>query len=96
MTRPAGENGLGLDAASASVELEHFERLFTVLPETPGLFPIWKRLVVEHGIYGKPSHDARLAAWLELHAQTAVLTFDRSGFARFHGIEVVHPADVAP
>jgi hypothetical protein len=26
---------------------------------------------------------------------TAVLTFDRAGFSRYAGIEVVHPADAA-
>jgi hypothetical protein len=29
------------------------------------------------------------------HGLTAILTFDQSGFSRYPGIEVVHPAAVA-
>lgn len=41
------------------------------------------------------SHDARLVAAMQLHGLTAVLTFDRTGFARFPGIEAIHSAEVA-
>jgi len=29
-----------------------------------------------------------------VHGLTAVLTFDKTGFARFSDIQVIHPADV--
>lgn len=50
--------------------------------------------MTQHGVSGKPSHDARLVAAMQVHRLTAILTFDRKGFSRFPGIEVVDPADV--
>jgi predicted nucleic acid-binding protein len=32
---------------------------------------------------------------MKVHGLTAILTFDRTGFSRYAGIEVVHPADTA-
>jgi predicted nucleic acid-binding protein len=43
---------------------------------------------------GKPSHDARLVAAMQVHGIKDVLTFERTGFTRYAGIEVVNPADV--
>lgn len=50
--------------------------------------------MIEHRVSGKPAHDARLVAAMKVHGLTAILTFDRPGFTRYPGIEVVHPADV--
>ena len=43
----------------------------------------------------KPAHDARLVAAMHVHGLTTILTFDRTGFSRYAGIEVLHPADAA-
>jgi predicted nucleic acid-binding protein len=32
---------------------------------------------------------------MRVHGLTAILTFDRSGFSRYAGIEVLHPAAAA-
>jgi len=93
-TRPLGENGLGLTAAKAAAELKRIKGLFLFLLETPAIYPAWEALVIQHQIIGKPAHDARLVAAMQVHGLTAILTFDKAGFARFPGIEVVHPADV--
>ena len=66
-----------------------------LLPETPSIYSVWERLVTHYQVSGKPAHDARLVAAMQVHGLSAVLTYDRSGFSRFPGIEVVHPADVA-
>ena len=42
-----------------------------------------------------PAHDDRLVAAMQVHGLTAILTFDKTGFSRYAGIEVVHPADAA-
>jgi len=31
---------------------------------------------------------------MQVHGLTAILTYDKTGFSRFPGIEVVHPAEV--
>ena len=93
-TRPLGENGLGMTAAGAAEELERIKGMFHFLPETPAIYPAWEALVLHHKVMGKPSHDARLVAAMRVHNLTAILTFDKTGFSRYPGIEVVHPEEV--
>jgi predicted nucleic acid-binding protein len=93
-TRPFGENGLGMDAAQAATELERVKSIFTFLPETPAVYPAWEALVRQYGVMGKPSHDARLVAAMQVHGIKDILTFDRTGFTRYAGIKVFNPSDV--
>ena len=95
-TRPLGENGLGMTPAQAALELERIKGMFLLLPETPAIYPAWEALVTQHAVSGKPSHDARLVAAMQVYGLTAILTFDRTGFSRFPGIEVIQPAAVQP
>lgn len=95
-TRPVEQNGLGLTSAQAMAELNRIKGMFPLLPETAAIYPAWEALVTKYAVSGKPSHDARLVAAMQVHGLTAILTFDRSGFKRFPGIEVVHPAEVKP
>ena len=69
--------------------------MFLFLPETPAIYPAWESLVLEYHVTGKPSHDARLVAAMQVHGLSAILTFDRTGFSRYTGIEVVHPDRVS-
>jgi predicted nucleic acid-binding protein len=93
-TRPLEQNGLGMMPHAAVGELARIKNMFEFLPETPAIYPIWESLVVQHKVSGKLAHDARLVAAMQAHGLTAILTFDKSGFSRYSGIEVVHPADV--
>jgi predicted nucleic acid-binding protein len=94
-TRPAANNGLGLSIAEAISELRRLKSMFVVLPETPAIYPVWENLVIQYQVSGKPAHDARLVAAMQVHGLSSILTFDRTGFSRYAGIEVVHPADAA-
>lgn len=93
-TRPLAQNGLGMSAAAAAAELQRIKSIFTLLPETSAIYPVWEALVIRHQVSGKPTHDARLVAAMQVHGLRAVLTFDKSGFSRYPGIEVIDPADV--
>ena len=93
-TRPLGENGLGMTADEAALELERIKGLFLFLPETPAIYPAWEALVIQHQVIGKPAHDARLVAAMQAHGLTAILTFDKTGFSRYPGVEVIHPDQV--
>lgn len=95
-TRPFEQNGLGLTLEQTSAELQRIKSIFILLPEMPAIYPAWEALVTRHAVSGKPAHDARLVAAMQVHGLTAVLTFDKTGFTRFPGIEVIHPADVRP
>ena len=94
-TRPVAQNGLGLSIPDATSELRRLKRLFPLLPDTPAIYPVWENLVIQHQVSGKPAHDARLVAAMLVHGLTSILTFDRTGFSRYAGIDVVHPADAA-
>lgn len=93
-TRPIEANGLGLSTAAARAEIQRLERLFTVLPETPAIYPAWKRLVFENQVSGKQAYDARLVAAMQVHSVTSILTFNPSDFRRYTGIEVFEAAAV--
>jgi predicted nucleic acid-binding protein len=84
-SRPAIANGLGLTPADADRHIVIFESLFTLIPETPDIYPAWKSLVASAGVVGKQVHDARLAAVCQVSGVTNILTFNVRHFTRFTG-----------
>jgi predicted nucleic acid-binding protein len=94
-TRPVAQNGLGLSITEATSELMRLKSMFPLLPDTPAIYPVWENLVIQYQVSGKPAHDARLVAAMLVHGLTTILTFDKTGFSRYDGIEVVQPADAA-
>ena len=67
------------------------KRSFPVIPETPAIFPEWKRLVTLHRVSGLQVHDARIVAAMNVHRVKHILTFDAGDFKRYPGIQVFHP-----
>src|SRR5881394_1033892 len=59
-TRPESSNGLALSVADTVAHIETFKQTFSVLPDTPEIFPAWERLAQAHAISGRESHDTRL------------------------------------
>lgn len=49
----------------AAAEPQKIKRMFVFLPETPAIYP---------AVAGKPAHDARLVAAMQVHGLTAILT----------------------
>ena len=94
-TRPVSQNGLGLSIMEAASELTRLKSMFPLLPDTPAIYPVWENLVIQYRVSGKPAHDARLVAAMQVHGLTTILTFDKTGISRYAGIEVMHPADAA-
>lgn len=97
-TRPAKTNGLGLPASAADGLAASFEAAFSLLVETPDVFPAWKSLVCGLEVIGKQVHDARLVAVCHVYGVSHLLTFNTVHFVRFAGfgpgISVVDPATV--
>jgi predicted nucleic acid-binding protein len=81
--------------AKAIEELKRIKDAFLFLPETPAIYPAWEALVLLHAVSGKPAHDARLVGAMQVHGLNGILTFDKAGFSRFSGIEVVQPHEIA-
>ena len=95
-TRPVEVNGLGLDPERADRVVRRIEGLFWLLPDVPAIHEHWRRLVVAHGVRGRQVHDARLAAALLAHGVGHILTFNTADFARYPGLNAVHPREVVP
>jgi hypothetical protein len=54
-TRPANANGLGFSPEQAARYPDRFQTIFRILPETPEIFPAWRRLVLPHRVLGNQS-----------------------------------------
>ena len=90
-TRPEQQNGLGWSADRADQELERLETIFTVLPDSPSIYPEWKALVRENSVLGKQVHDARIVAAMNVHGLKDLLTFNVKDFKRFQHITLIDP-----
>jgi predicted nucleic acid-binding protein len=86
---------LGLTIGEADREASRLEGLLTLLPDVPAIYPEWRRLVVAHSVSGVRVHDARIVAAMNVYGISNLLTFNGPDFARYPGIHVLHPHDVA-
>lgn len=93
-TRPAGENGLGLNAKQAASEFVSIKRITSLLRDERAIVQEWERLVENHNVIGKRAHDARLVAAMHRHKITHILTFNSRDFSRFPGITALPPETV--
>ena len=67
-----------------------------MLPDSPAVYRVWRRLVVDYDVSGVQVHDARLVAAMIVHDLTHILTFNTADFNRYapEGIIAVDPATV--
>lgn len=94
-TRPAtAKGGFGLTTSETDRRVRLIERVFTVLDETPAVYPEWRRLVVTHSVMGVQVHDARIVAMMNVHGVTHLLTLNGADFARYAGITCLAPDQV--
>ncbi|MCO6046855.1 PIN domain-containing protein [Aeoliella sp. ICT_H6.2] len=94
-TRPLQANGLGLSTEESVLEVDRLALpLFKILLDERGILAQWRKLVEDHQVQGKPTHDARLVAAMLRHRITHLLTFNTGDFTRYTEITIVHPDDV--
>src|SRR5450432_3099823 len=93
-TRPVTGNGLGFTPEQAARYVDRFQTLFDLLPETPEIFPTWRKLVLDYKVSGIQVHDARIVAAMLVHQVGQILSFDLDDFKRYRGITVVHPTNL--
>ena len=97
-TRPADKksNGFGFTPSKTDTLLQHVERLFPLLSDSPDVYSEWRQLVVNYGVSGVQVHDARLVATMISHGITHILTFNTKHFIRYtpEGIVAVDPKTV--
>lgn len=93
-TREVQFNGLGLSIPDAQSELARLKTIFLFLPDSPAIYPEWERLVTQHAVSGRDSHDTRIVAAMNVHGITHLLTFNKDDFKRFPSITVLLPSEV--
>lgn len=93
-TRPVEVNGLGLTVTQANSELIRIKQLFQLLPDIPAVYLEWERLVMLHAVAGRNAHDARIAAAMNVHGVTHLLSFNGADFKRFTNLTVIDPASL--
>jgi predicted nucleic acid-binding protein len=95
LTRPADRNGYGLSPEEADRSAISVESRLRFLPDSATVHQEWRRLLVLYRVSGVQVHDARLVAAMNVHNVKRILTFNTKDFARFDGIEAVHPLKCA-
>ncbi len=94
-TRPAtARGGFDLGVAETDRRVRVIERFYSLLSDTPAVHTEWRRLLVLHAVAGVQVHDARIAATMNVHGITHILTLNGTDFARYSGITAVHPRDL--
>jgi predicted nucleic acid-binding protein len=93
-TRPENRNGYGLTPTETNRRTDAIEAKMTFLPDNEQVYSIWRRLVLNLNIRGVQVHDARLAAIMEAHAISYILTLNQEDFRRFPHVTAVHPNQV--
>jgi predicted nucleic acid-binding protein len=94
-TRPStSRGGFGLTIAETDRRVRLIERIFTILEETPAVYPEWRRLVVDNSVMGVQVHDARIVSMMNIHGITHVLTFNGADFSRYTGITSISPEKI--
>ncbi|HKQ75447.1 MAG TPA: hypothetical protein VJ810_17235 [Blastocatellia bacterium] len=70
------------------------KRLFPLFPDNGRILPEWERLVTQHSVSSKNSHDVRYVAAMNVHNITRLSTVNKDDFKRFTNITAFLPTDV--
>jgi predicted nucleic acid-binding protein len=93
-TRHADHNGLGMSHDEALAEVRNIEDLLTLLPDSPAVYPEWKRIVKDYKVMGVKVYDARLVAIMNVYGMKSILTYNTADFARYPHLAVLDPSQV--
>ncbi|MEW6126783.1 MAG: type II toxin-antitoxin system VapC family toxin [Acidobacteriota bacterium] len=94
-TRPtSARSGLGLSIEQTERKVRLIERHFRLLPDSVAVHQEWRRIIPAYGVSGVQVHDARLVAAMQVHGLQNIITLNLKDFARYSGINAIHPKDV--
>jgi predicted nucleic acid-binding protein len=93
-TRPVDRNGYGLSIDETILRVEAIEHTMTLLPENERVYSLWRGIVAANHVRGVQVHDARLAALMQSHGVTHILTLNQPDFVRYAEIQAVYPSQV--
>lgn len=94
-TRPAdARGGLGLTPTQVRSDIARLMQTHQWLPDPENLFDAWLDIVESYAVAGRQVWDARIAAWMRLHAVPYLLTFNPDDFRRFEFIQAIEPGQI--
>ena len=93
-TRTVADNGLGFSTLKTAAHIRSLRGTLSLLEDGLGLVDRWLQIVTQSDVKGKPAHDARLVAAMQMHGVTAILTFNVGDFGRL-GVLVLQPSALA-
>lgn len=73
--------------------MDFFQRRFRLLPDRLDLVSAWRTLVQSFAIKGFAAHDARIAAAMQTHGVSQILTFNVNHFKQLP-ITILDPATI--
>lgn len=93
-TRPRDLNGHGLTPTETGLIWREVEQEMTLLPDSALVYQSWRDLLTRYEVRGLQVHDAKLAAAMLAHGVPSILTPNTADFARYPGVQAVHPLEV--
>ncbi|MDQ3013523.1 MAG: PIN domain-containing protein [Acidobacteriota bacterium] len=87
-TRPSANNGYGFTIADTDKRVHAIESFCVYLPDTQQVYDEWRRLVVQHSVSGIQVHDAKLAAGMNAHGITHIVTLNQRDFLRYSSFSI--------
>lgn len=94
-TRPEASNGYGWSSEVVADDITELEKEFTLIPETPGIYQEWRRIVEATRAIGRANFDARIVAVASVSNVSAILTFENKAFERYAsivpGLKIIDP-----
>jgi len=94
-TRPVRNNGLGWPVETALEVVSAVRSRFGCLLDDETTSVRWASMVERHTICGKRAHDARIAALMQSHDISRIVTLNDQDFAGLNGIIAIHPRTIA-
>jgi predicted nucleic acid-binding protein len=89
-TRPSdSRGGLGMSNDEALEQIQKFQSIYNFINDPDNLFTTWTQLMINYGAMGTSGHDARLVAFMQVHAIEHIYTMNPKHFNRYADIITV-------
>ena len=86
VTRPLTQNGYGLSSEDAMEQINIFKSAYTFIDDNDNIFTEWVSIINKYKTIGKPAHDARLIAIMQVQAIHQIYTMNPGDFNRYADI----------
>lgn len=93
-TRRADQRGFGRTTGESDAKVQLFQSSLSLLPENDRIHSAWLHLVRTHAVQASKVHDTRIAAALQVHEVSHLLTWNTRDFKRFEFLTCLTPEQI--